>query len=144
MAGSRSRKRERYRTARGVLVRQCRVLLAVHSSFAGARQQRWGLPGGRIEWRETPAEALARELREELDLYLEEATLHDIGAFPYKRALHKVYATRVEQEVTNYDEFELLDLAWFDEGQLQELAVNNQLHAGYELEALQRAFRVLT
>ena len=137
------RKRERYRTARGVLVRQQRILLAVHSSFAGSRHRRWGLPGGRIEWRETPAVALARELREELDLDLEEATLQDIGAFHYKRALHKVFATRVDQDVTNYDDFELLDLAWFDEGEVRQLAEDNELHAGYELEALQRAMRVL-
>ena len=139
----RQRRKERYKTARGVLVRNGRVLLAVHSSFWGKRQQRWGLPGGSIEWRESPAEALARELREELDLYLPEEELFDIGAFHYKRAMHRVFAAAVEHEITDYDDSELLDLGWFDYAEVERMSARSELHAGYELEALLRAMRAL-
>ncbi|MDP6376006.1 MAG: NUDIX hydrolase [Pseudomonadales bacterium] len=133
----------RYRTARGVIVRDKVVLLAIHSSFWGAKHQRWGLPGGRIEWRETPEVALVRELREELDLHLAEEDLLDIGAFHYKRALHKLFTTRIEHDIGEYDDSELLDLGWFSASDVQRMSDQGKLHAGYEFEALTRAFREL-
>ena len=125
----------KYKTARAILYREDRYLLAVHSSFWAAQERRWGLPGGRIEWRETPQDAVARELREELYVHLNEFT--EVGDFHYKRALHKVFAAELDREIQDYDESELLDLRWFSGDAIVELAANNQLHAGYELQAIQ-------
>ena len=44
-----ARVRHTYKTARCILYREDEFLLAVHSSFWGARHRRWGLPGGQIE-----------------------------------------------------------------------------------------------
>ncbi len=125
-----------YRTARAVLKHDNHFLLAVHSSFWARRERRWGLPGGRIEWGESPHQAVRRELREELDLQLNNMT--EIGAFRYKGADHMVYGAHTDQRVTRYDKAELLDLRWFNLQELAELEQRRLLHAGYELQAIRR------
>ena len=123
-----------FKTARAILYREGHYLLAVHSSFWSAKERRWGLPGGSIERRETPEAAVARELFEELGVHLSNFT--DVGDFHYKRARHKVFAAELDLEVENYDQSELLDIRWFTEAEIVELDQNNQLHAGYELQAI--------
>ncbi len=126
--------RQPYKTARCILYRQDRFLLAVHSSFWGRQPQRWGLPGGRIERGEGPAEAAAREIEEELSLHL--PTLMEVGAYPYKRALHMVYAAEIAEPVRDWDESELLDVGWFSEEEVARMQARNRLHADYELDAI--------
>ena len=60
--------RQPYKTARCILYREHKFLLAVHSGFWGVRNPRWGLPGGQIEFGESPETAVARELEEELNI----------------------------------------------------------------------------
>jgi 8-oxo-dGTP pyrophosphatase MutT (NUDIX family) len=123
-----------FRTVRCILEQEDRYLLAVHSSFWGSREQRWGLPGGRIEWRESPTRAAARELAEELYLTIDEFV--PVGAYYYKRAWHQVLAARTAATIQRFDERELLDVRWFDLPALETLAEQRRLHAGYELEAV--------
>ncbi|MDA1074123.1 MAG: NUDIX hydrolase [Proteobacteria bacterium] len=124
----------KYRTARAILYRDERYLLAVHSRFRFARQRRWGLPGGGIEWRETPLETVARELHEELEVRITDFI--EVGDFQYKKAMHKVYAAHMVDDPGEVDDTELLDLRWFSEDDLRGLRDRNALHAGYELTAV--------
>ena len=125
---------DRFKTARCVLYRRGEYLLAVHSRFWGASKRRWGLPGGGIERGESPASAVLRELEEELDVCVGE--LAEIGPYSYKRALHMVYAAELTEDITNYDDMELLDIRWFSEAGVAELARQDALHANYELDAI--------
>lgn len=57
----------------GVLRRDGRYLLA--RRVRGAEAGRWEFPGGKLERGETPEQALARELREELGIEVRVSTL---------------------------------------------------------------------
>lgn len=133
--------RHPYKTARCILYRQDEFLLAVHSSFWRAQHRRWGLPGGQIERGESPEVAASRELEEELSLYLPD--LLEIGPYPYKKALHMVYAAEVHEPVRDWDDSELLDVRWFSMSDIHDLKLQNRLHANYELDAIQALLQKL-
>ena len=90
---------------------------------------------------DTPATAVARELEEELSVYVPE--FMTIGPFSYKRSLHMVYAAEVTEPIHDYDDSELLDIRWFSVSDIQALKVQNRLHANYELDAIQALLQKL-
>jgi 8-oxo-dGTP diphosphatase len=51
---------------------------------AEGEDPRWGIPGGRIEYGETPREALRREVREETSLEVEDLQVCGIFDFYYR------------------------------------------------------------
>lgn len=138
--------RHPYKTARCILYRQqpsteSEYLLAVHSSFWGKKDRRWGLPGGRIERGESPEYAVKRELEEELSVFVPE--LIEVGPYPYKRSLHMVYAARISDPIGEWDESELLDVRWFDQAGVATLHLDDALHASYELDAIRALLQKL-
>ena len=138
----RRRHAPRFKTARCILHRNGTYLLAVHSSFWYRRDRRWGLPGGQIEWGESPLSAARRELREELHVAVPD--LMEVGAYHYKQAMHMVYAAPLDQDIVRYDDSELLDIGWFSESDVAALKADKALHADYELEAIRRLVHQLT
>ena len=71
--------------AAAVIVSDGRVLL-----HRRAGDDFWALPGGRVEWGETGAQAVQRELREELDWHVEVSALRWTveNFFEYRGRLH--------------------------------------------------------
>lgn len=134
-------KKNPYKTARCILYRDDEFLLAVHSSFWGKRERRWGLPGGQIEWGESPQAAVRRELEEELSVYISEFI--EIGPFHYKKALHMVYGAELTTRIDDWDDSELLDIGWFGEADIQRLAAEQALHSNYELDAVRALMQKL-
>ena len=134
--------RYRLKTARALLHRDDEYLLAVHSSFWGRKRKRWGLPGGSIEWRESPEQAAMRELQEELHISV--TGMIDLGNFVYKRAHHRVLAAEFHGQIHRYDKYELLKIRWFSASEILMLETEGKLHAGYEADALRALLDVST
>ena len=133
--------RQPYKTARCLLYREDRFLLAVHASFRGSQRRRWGIPGGQIERGEDPATAAAREIEEELSINL--PALMEVGPFAYKRAMHMVYAANISEPIHDWDESELLEIGWFSIADIRDLKTRGRLHADYELEAVTALLHML-
>jgi len=133
----------KYKTARCILYREGRYLLADHSPthrkskhrFSKSRNNiRWGLPGGHVEWREDPLEAARREVFEELNIRL--VDLVTVGDYVYKQRYHAVYAAHSEYVEFDLDFSELAEVRWFTRSEIVHLESFDQLHAGYELDAV--------
>jgi 8-oxo-dGTP diphosphatase len=72
-----------------------RVLLLKHNFRAGSG---WGLPGGFLEKREQPEDALRRELREEVGLELTDARLAFVRTLKRPRQVEIVFCCRATNE----------------------------------------------
>lgn len=129
-------KKRRLRTARCLLTDGDHHLLVVHAGGGRDRRPRWGLPGGHLDPGEAPEDAVRRELFEEL--HLEVAELQEIGDWSFRGGWHRVYTAPLPAPVTRFDRAELLDIGWHSEGQVAQLAQRGMLHAGYEIEVVQR------
>jgi 8-oxo-dGTP diphosphatase len=91
-----------------------RVLLLHHRFRPGSG---WGIPGGFIKRGEQPAEALRRELREEVGLEIEDLKLFRTRAFKKARQVEIVFRCRARSE-TEQLSFEIKGLAWFEPHEL--------------------------
>ena len=86
-----------------------RVLLLHHRFRPGSG---WGVPGGFLEHGEQPDEALRRELREEVELEVQELELFATRAFQSVNQIEIVFRGRALGE-TDRLSFEIKRVAWF-------------------------------
>lgn len=69
-------------SVKGVVIRDDRVILVRN------HRNEWELPGGKLELCETPSECLAREIREELQLYVEPRMIIDSWIYSITGDVH--------------------------------------------------------
>ena len=76
-----SPKKRRTRVAAyGLLLDREQILLCRISEKISNHRGKWTLPGGGVEWGESPTEAMIREVKEETGLIVEASTLADIDS----------------------------------------------------------------
>ena len=91
----------------------------------------WGLPGGWVGWNEDPANALVRELKEELDL---EVTIEAIVKVRRTHRFHlDISYLCSTMDVVGDLSFELLEYGWYD---LDALPVLHTFHT----QSIQQVF----
>ena len=131
----------KYRTSRCILKSSDEFLLVVHNNAQGVNRGIWGLPGGRIDWGEKPAQAARREIYEELETDVDE--LHEVGDWAYKGYQHKIYGTLFNGKLGRIDTTEILQVDWFTLDDIRVLSDKDKLHAGFELESVERFVALL-
>ncbi|WP_337062651.1 NUDIX domain-containing protein [Kineococcus sp. G2] len=130
----------------GILIAEGRVLLTLRSAQRRAYPGTWALPGGHVEPGELEAEALRRELREELGIDVldcddEPASRLHLADGPPGAQLH-VSAWRVRRwkgQPSNQLADEHERIAWFRAGELGGLTWAHPEHRQVLQDALGRA-----
>ena len=99
-----------------------RVLLLKHRFRPGAG---WGMPGGFMETNEQPAEALRRELREEIGLEVEKLKLFTTRAFRKPKHVEIVFYCQAVGDPDRLS-FEIQKASWFMPNELPEALPKDQ------------------
>jgi 8-oxo-dGTP diphosphatase len=127
-----------HRVATAVLVNSNRVLLCHRHPNRRWYPNVWDIPGGHIEDDETPAEAVVRELREELDvtIRLNSTTPFRIYDPAPDLTLHAWVITEWSGDITNLAPDEHDEIRWFDHDELVGIELADDALSGLLGEAL--------
>jgi len=106
--------------AQAIILRNGRILLGKRSR-EGWYKGLWCTFGGRIEQGETPAEAVMRELYEELGIKIANPELIDSVEDEFKHQIHFFLVRRWEGELTNKSEHS--EIRWFSKDDLRDLPI---------------------
>jgi 8-oxo-dGTP pyrophosphatase MutT (NUDIX family) len=125
---------------KAVIRREGRYLLAVHNNRIPENKGKWTFLGGLIDPPDpSPAAALVRELREELDVA--GRVLGEVGRYPHKNDPGPCVVLLADFEGEPRPNEELLALRWFTPEEVAAIGRAGLLQMGLELNAIARAER---
>lgn len=119
---------------RCVIAYEQRYLLARHNTRRREAFGKWGLPGGRLKALEDPKTGLRREILEELRFRVPYLT--ELGDWPHRGEIQRVFGCTVARGVEWFDQKELLAIEWLSYDDIVRLAAAEQLHTGFVLAAI--------
>jgi 8-oxo-dGTP diphosphatase len=85
----------------------------------------WDLPGGHVEENESPEACIVREMREEMELDMEEFTLFSVTDFPDR--IEHTFWTKADLDIDRITLHEGQCLKWFTEREVN----NSELAMGF-------------
>ena len=90
----------------GIISKDGKILISKRRKDAPIEPNKWEFPGGKIEFLESPEQALIREIKEELDIKIKVEKLFDAVSHVYTRTIHIVMivylAEYVSGEIRNF------------------------------------------
>jgi mutator protein MutT len=121
-------------TASAIIIRDGKILLCKRAS--DPFKDKWDLPGGYLEEKESPEDALKRELREEIGIEIENSKLITVnGPAYYPFSEQDQWNTDIYYEVTTNDEPRAMNdsdveaIDWFDPNHLPDMAFDTNVKA---------------
>jgi mutator protein MutT len=127
-AGTAGRSEAAHEVVAALLVRDGRVLLCHRSAGRCWYPDVWDLPGGHVEAGETPSEALARELEEELSILMGEPGPELASVVEAELAMRIWLVEQWAGDPVNVSPAEHDDLGWFSLSEVEELRL---AHSSY-------------
>ena len=125
---------------RAVVINDGRYLLAQHHNYLPDTIGKWGLPGGRIEAKDTDlCGALRRELYEEFVITID--IVGYVAMYTYRDRTHHVYLARPHTLDLQVNATEILDTTWLTLDEVTEWHRRGLLHTGFELPAIRASVR---
>ncbi len=119
---------EGHEVVAALLVRDGRVLLCHRSAGRRWYPDVWDFPGGHVEGGESPVKALARELKEELGILIQQPGPELVRVLEPGLLLRIWLVERWAGDPVNAAPAEHDDLRWFDASQVADLPL---AHPGY-------------
>jgi ADP-ribose pyrophosphatase YjhB (NUDIX family) len=116
----RKRTKKRTNKIRAISAKEVSVLAWIQDAFSNvllvrqvAGRQLWSLPGGKVRANESLAQALRREIKEEIGLTVKSAENIDIFDRPQKRALAVLFRVTLRKGRLQMQDREIQEAAFF-------------------------------
>lgn len=107
--------------------------LILLEQFTKRNNYKWGLPGGHLQTKETPEQALNRELKEELNITNISYKKIETIKFPYNKYIFNVFYSEENIDINSlkFQKDEILQVKWFTKEEINKLIKEEQIPRGY-------------
>lgn len=114
-----------------ILIKNNNLILL--EQYTKRNNYKWGLPGGHLQTKETPEQALNRELKEELNITNISYKKIETIKFPYNKYIFNVFYSEENIDTNNlkFQKDEIFQVKWFTKEEINKLIKEEQIPRGY-------------